>query len=201
MGRRTWNPAPCTRRKEPATRLQKSKAKAADRSVRSTQPWAAFSTSSDLARRERAALPPPYVRNVEVKLLFHLFFLRFAALQHLDFRHVNGALVGIEMSFHLYMVAFMALEYLGIFDGPGLLVLVCNEGSLVTVYLDRTVDALQRSLSSLIFLRWLLGWIRRKRGHAKDDSVRENDHKQRFHGSTSLTSSSMVPQTWIERDL
>ena len=72
-----------------------------------------------LARRERAALPPPNVRNVEVKLLFHLFFYRFAALQHLDFRDVNGALVGIEMSFHLYMVAFMALEHLGIFDGPG----------------------------------------------------------------------------------
>ena len=56
--------------------------------------------------------------HVEVKLFFHLFFFRFAALQHLDFRDVNGALVGIDMSFHLYVVAFMALERLGIFDGP-----------------------------------------------------------------------------------
>ncbi len=55
-----------------------------------------------------------------VKLLFHLFFFRFAALQHLDFCDVNGALVGIDMSFHLYMVPFIALECLGIFDGPGL---------------------------------------------------------------------------------
>lgn len=52
---------------------------------------------------------------------------------------MNGSLVGIDMGFHLYMVAFMALEHLGIFDGPGLLVLVCNEGDLVAVYLDRTV--------------------------------------------------------------
>src|SRR5882724_2297030 len=136
-----------------------------------------------------------------MKLFFHLFFFRFAALQHLDFRDVNGALVGIDIGFHLYMVAFMALECLRIVDGPGLLVLVCNEGDFVAVYLDRAVDALQRSLGSLIFLRRLLGWILRKRGHAKDDSEGENDRKQRFHGSTSLTSSSMVPQTWIERDL
>src|SRR5713226_95904 len=137
-------------------------------------------------RRSCAWLRPPYVRNVEVKLFFHLFFFRFAALQHLDFRDVNGALVGIDMSFHLYMVAFMALERLGIFDGPGLLVLVCNEGDLVAVYLDRTVDALQRSLGSLIFLRRLLGRILRKRRHAKNDGERESYHKRRFHRSTSL---------------
>src|SRR5882724_2051551 len=129
---------------------------------------------------------PPYVCNVETKLFFHLFFLRFAALQHLDFRDVNGALVGIDIGFHLYMVAVMVLECLRIVDSPGLLVLVCNEGDFVAVYLDRAVDTLQRSLGSLIFLRRLLGWILRKRGHAKDDSERENDHKQRFHGSTSL---------------
>src|SRR5260370_31686942 len=95
------------------------------------------------------------------------------------------------------MVAFLALERLGIFDGPGLLVLVCKEGDLGAVDRGRTVDALQRSLGSLIFLRRLLGWILRKRRHAKDDSERKNDHKQRFHWSTSLTNSSMVPEPWI----
>src|SRR5207249_7773906 len=101
----------------------------------------------------------------------------------------------------LYMVAFMVLERLRIVDSPGLLVLVCNEGNFVAFYLDRAVDTLQRSLGGLIFLRRLLGWILRKRGHAKDDSERENNHKQRFHGSTSLTSSSMVVQTGVESDL
>jgi hypothetical protein len=99
---------------------------------------------------------------------------------------VNGSLVGVDMGFHLHMVSFMALERLRIFDGPGLLVLVCNEGDLVAVYLDRTVDALQRSLGSLIFLRRLLGRILRKRRHAKNDGEHESDHKQHFHRSTSL---------------
>jgi hypothetical protein len=58
-----------------------------------------------------------------MNLLFHLLFFR-CALQHLDFRDVDGSFAGVYMGFHLHVVAFMAFERLWIFDIPRLLIFV-----------------------------------------------------------------------------
>src|SRR6266853_6475905 len=124
--------------------------------------------------------------RADENLLFHLVFLHLV-LQHLHLHDVDRSLVGVYMGFHLHVVPFMALERLRIFDRPGLLIFVCDKRDLVTFCLNRTCDALKRSLGSLIFLgRFLGGWILCECRHAEDDGESENDQTQLSHWSTSL---------------